>query len=219
MKIGTDGVLLGAWTSLEHDPFSILDIGSGTGILALMMAQRSNAEVIEAIEIDAQAFEQCSENFEDSPWGNRLFCYHASLLEFTKEIDDKYDLIICNPPFYSDNYKTKDKARDLARFQDPMPFEHLLFSAKSLLSAAGILSVVIPFDQESTFIHLANTYDLFPKRICRVKGNTVSPIKRSLIELYFNKNIVVFEELTIELERHKYTEDYLNLTKPFYLKM
>lgn len=99
MKIGTDGVLLGAWTSLNNNPFSVLDIGSGTGVLSLMMAQRSAAQNIEALEIDADAYEQCSENFENSSWADRLFCYHASLLEFIEEIEDTYDLIICNPPF------------------------------------------------------------------------------------------------------------------------
>jgi len=99
MKIGTDGVLLGAWATISHNPFSILDIGTGTGILALMLAQRSHAENIEAIEIDDAAFEQAADNFENSPWGDRLFCYHAAFNEFVEEIDDKYDLIISNPPF------------------------------------------------------------------------------------------------------------------------
>ena len=106
MKIGTDGVLLGAWSSIENNPFSILDIGAGTGIISLMLAQRCNAELIDAIEIDDSAYEECVENFEQSPWGDRLFCYHASLEEFVNEIEDKYDLIISNPPFYSEDYKT-----------------------------------------------------------------------------------------------------------------
>ncbi len=106
MKIGTDAVLLGSWTSITSNPFSILDIGAGTGVLGLMLAQRSNAELIDAIEIDDDAYEQCVDNFEASPWGDRLFCYHASLEEFVDEIEDSYDLIISNPPFYSDDYKS-----------------------------------------------------------------------------------------------------------------
>ncbi len=99
MKIGTDGVLLGAWTSIDKRPFAILDIGSGTGLIALMMAQRSDADMIDAIEIDGDAYEQSVENFESSPWADRLYCYHAGLDEFVDELDEKYDLIISNPPF------------------------------------------------------------------------------------------------------------------------
>lgn len=100
MKVGTDGVLLGGWTSLEHNPDSILDIGTGTGLIALMLAQRSAAETIDAVEIDESAYEQCVENFEASPWADRLFCYHAGLDEFVNEWDDTYDLIVSNPPFF-----------------------------------------------------------------------------------------------------------------------
>ena len=152
MKIGTDSVLLGAWTSVENSPFSILDIGAGTGILSLMLAQRSYAEQIEAIEIDENAYEQCAENFENSPWNERLFCYHASLLEFVEEVDDTFDLIICNPPFYSEDYKSKNNSRDLARFNDAMPVEHIIFAVANLLSESGLFSVVIPNKEELQFI-------------------------------------------------------------------
>ncbi len=144
MKIGTDGVLLGAWTSIQQNPFSILDIGAGTGIIALMLAQRSHAELIDAIEIDGDAYEQCVNNFEQSPWGDRLFCYHASLDEFVAEIEDQYDLIISNPPFYSEDYKSENQQRDLARFNDALPFDHLIESVSKLLSENGIFSVIVP---------------------------------------------------------------------------
>lgn len=219
MKIGTDGVLLGAWTSVELNPFSVLDIGAGTGVLSLMIAQRSYAENIEALEIDADAYEQCSENFENSPWADRLFCYHASLLEFVEEIDDKFDLIICNPPFYSENYKTENTSRDLARFNDAMPFEHLIFAVANLLSKDGLFSVVIPVKEERKFIELASKSGLFPNRILHVKGNPDSEIKRSLLEFSFTESATKTSQLVIETERHQYTEDYINLTKDFYLKM
>mgnify|MGYP001801172326 FL=1 len=118
MKIGTDGVLLGAWTPITNQTASILDIGTGTGIISLMVAQRSFAEVIDAIEIDTDTYEQAVENFEASPWGDRLFCYHASFQEFVAEIDEQYDLLISNPPFYAEDYKTSNKKRDIARFED-----------------------------------------------------------------------------------------------------
>ncbi len=219
MKIGTDAVLLGAWTSLKHRPISVLDIGAGTGVLSLMMAQRSAAQNIEALEIDADAYEQCTENFENSPWADRLFCYHASLLEFVEEIDDTYDLIICNPPFYSEDYKTDSKARDQARFNDAMPFEHILYAVAHLLSEAGLFSVIIPFKEESNFIDLASKVGLFPDRILQVKGHADSEIKRSLIEFSSKVSDIETAELIIETSRHNYTEDYVALTKDFYLKM
>lgn len=219
MKIGTDSVLLGAWTSLEKRPFSILDIGAGTGILSLMLAQRSNAELIDAIEIDDNAYEQCVDNFEQSPWGDRLFCYHASLEEFTEEIEDEYNLIICNPPFYSEDFKTKNKQRNLARFQDAMPFEHLLESVSKLLSENGIFSVIIPFEHEKDFIQLSSEFKLFLNRKLHVRGNPKSEIKRSLLEFSFEENKTATLSLIIETDRHQYTKDYIDLTKDFYLKM
>lgn len=219
MKIGTDGVLLGAWSSIESNPFSILDIGAGTGVLSLMLAQRSDAQVIEALEIDDKAYEQCVDNFEQSPWNDRLFCYHASLEEFAEEIDDQYDLIICNPPFYSGDYKTENARRDLARFQDAMPFEHLLESISTLLSKNGLFSVVIPFSEEEKFITLAKQFNLFTKRILHVRGNPSADIKRSLIEFSFLQSNIEVSELIIETSRHQYTENYIRLTRYFYLKM
>lgn len=219
MKIGTDAVLLGAWTSLESNPFSILDIGSGTGVISLMLAQRSSAEVIDALEIDPFAYEQCVENFESSSWSDRLFCYHASLQDFVEEIDDKYDLIVSNPPFYQEDYKSENKQRDLARFEDAMPFEHLVASASMLLSEDGIFSVIIPFKEEEHFITLASTVNLFPNRILHIKGNSSTKTVRSLIEFSFSQSEIKTEELIIETSRHQYTQDYINLTKDFYLKM
>ncbi len=219
MKIGTDSVLLGAWTSLEKTPFSILDIGSGTGVLALMLAQRSHAELIDAIEIDDNAYEQCVENFEQSPWSDRLFCYHASLEEFTDEIEDKYDLIISNPPFYSEDYKSENNQRDLARFVDAMPFEHLLESVSKLLAEDGVFSVIIPFKEETSFIALASQMNLFVNKKLHLKGTPTSDIKRSLLEFSFHESDIKTNELIIETARHQYTQDYINLTKDFYLKM
>ena len=219
MKIGTDSVLLGAWTTVEHNPYNVLDIGAGTGILSLMIAQRSNAEQIEAIEIDDEAFEQCAENFENSPWSDRLFCFHASLLEYMEAVDEKFDLIICNPPFYSEDYKTKDKSRDLARFSDAMPLEHIIFAVINFLSDKGKFSVIIPHKEEENYIEEASLIDLFPNRILRVRGNEKSDLKRSLIEFSYSERPIKISELIIETERHQYTQDYINLTKDFYLKM
>ena len=219
MKVGTDAVLLGAWSALDHMPNTILDIGSGTGILALIMAQRSTAELIDALEIDADAYEQCVHNFETSDWGDRLFCYHASLDEFVGEIEDTYDLIISNPPFYTDHFKSRNEARNKARFEDALPFEELLTSVSKLLSVTGQLNVIIPFSEEINFISLAKNVDLYPIRILRVRGQEESPVKRSLISFTFQENKIEVSELTIEITRHHYTLEYINLTKDFYLKL
>jgi tRNA1Val (adenine37-N6)-methyltransferase len=220
MKVGTDGVLLGAWCPIKNHPFSVLDIGSGTGILSLMLAQRSNAEQIDALEIDENAYEQCVENFESSPWGDRLFCFHAGLDEFMDEPEDEYDIIISNPPFYSEDYKTESGPRDLARFQDALPFEDLIEAAQLLLSENGIFAVIIPFKEEEKFIALAGDFDLLPFRITRVKGTSTTEIKRSLLAFSFiRKEKIDEDELIIETARHQYTEEYIALTKDFYLKM
>lgn len=219
MKIGTDGVLLGAWCPIDNHPFSVLDIGAGTGILSLMLAQRSSAEQIDAIEIDDNAYEQCVDNFENSSWSDRLFCFHAGLDEFMEEPEDFYDIIISNPPFYTDDYKSENEQRDLARFADALPFEDLAEAASLLLSESGIFAVIIPYKEEEKFIALAEENDLFPFKITRVKGTPTTGIKRSLLAFSKNKTAIIIDELVIETARHLYTEEYINLTKEFYLKM
>jgi tRNA1Val (adenine37-N6)-methyltransferase len=220
MKIGTDGVLLGAWTPISNNPQSILDIGTGTGVIALMLAQRSTAEQIDALEIDEEAYEQAMDNFENSPWSERLFCFHAALDEFVEEPEDEYDVIVSNPPFYSEDYKTEYNQRDLARFQDAMPFEDLIEAADLLLSENGIFSLIIPYKEEENFVALAKEYELFPFKITRVKGTPTTDTKRSLLALGRKKILDFFiDELVIETSRHIYTPEYIKLTKEFYLKM
>jgi len=219
MKIGTDAVLLGAWSSISNNPCSVLDIGSGTGILALMLAQRCQANLIDAIEIDEDAFEQCVSNFENSPWADRLFCYHAALNEFVEEIEDQYDLIISNPPFYCEDYKTGSSQRNVARFTDALPFKHLIDGVAKLLSENGVFTTVVPYKEESKLRLLASEVNLFVNRILHVKGSPSSEIKRSLIEFSFRECETLIDELIIETSRHQYTNDYINLTKDFYLKM
>ena len=224
MKIGTDGVLLGAWTPLINNPFNVLDIGAGTGILSLMIAQRSNAApnnvgIIDALEIDEDAYEQCVENFEASPWSDKLFCFHAGLDEFVDEPEDEYDLIISNLPFYTDDYKSDNVSRDLARFEDALPFEELIEAAALLLSDNGIFSVIIPYKEEERFVAMCKELDLFPLKITRVKGTPTSEIKRSLLAFCRMEQIPLIDELVIEISRHNYTPEYIELTKDFYLKM
>jgi tRNA1Val (adenine37-N6)-methyltransferase len=220
MKIGTDAVLLGAWCPIDNNPKSVLDIGTGTGIIAMMLAQRTNAPQIDAFDIDEDAYEQATENFENSPFNDRLYCFHAGLDEFIEEPEDEYDVIVCNPPFYVEDFKTGNESRDLARFQEAMPFEDLVEAADLLLSEDGIFAVIIPFKEEERFIDLCAAVELYPIKITRVRGGATTPIVRSLLAFKrFELGVVTTDELAIEINRHEYTDAYIELTKDFYLKM
>ena len=219
MKVGTDGVLLGAWTPLEHHPESILDIGAGTGLLSLMLAQRSSADVIDAIEIQDEAFEQCVENFEGSPWSDRLFAYHASLQEFAEEIGDKYELIISNPPYHSELQTSDEPNRNMARQNLFLPFQDLLEGVAKLLATNGKFAVVLPQKEVEAFTDIAASKNLYPGQILEVRGNPKSEVKRNLILFQFGHTECEYDELVIELERHEYTPAYIALTRDFYLKM
>ena len=219
MKIGTDSVLLGSWVSVNNKIQTVLDIGTGTGILALQIAQRITSETIDAIEIDALAFEQAFQNFENSPWSDRLYCYHASLEQFSKEIDDTYDLIISNPPFYTSTYKNLESSRAIARHTESLLFDNLLKNTSTLLSKNGVAAFIIPYQEESIFIELASEANLFPRKITRVKGNENAVIKRTLIELSFKNKLPKIDVLTIEINRHRYTEEYKKLVDAFYLDL
>jgi tRNA1Val (adenine37-N6)-methyltransferase len=220
MKIGTDAVLLGAWCPIDNHPNTILDIGTGSGIIALMLAQRTEAQQIDALEIEENAYEQAVDNFENSPWSDRLFCFHAGLDEFVDDPEVEYDLIVSNPPFYVEDYKTSDAQRDLARFQDAMPFEDLVAAVDLLLSDNGVFAVIIPFKEEERFIDLCAEMELFPTKITRVKGANNRPIVRSLMAFKrFELTTLTADELVIEINRHEYTDAYIELTKDFYLKM
>ena len=222
MKVGTDAVLLGAWCSLADFPNSILDIGSGTGVISLMIAQRCDALTIDAVEIDDNAYEQTVENFERSDWGDRLYCYNASFLEFVEEMNEEeetYDFIVSNPPFYTDEYESNSVSRNKARFTSSLSFENLIKGVSKILSLNGRFAVIIPFKEEINFIENAKKYNLILNRCCHVQGNLSSNVKRSLLEFSFHSKEIIKEHLIIEKGRHLYTEDYINLTKDFYLKM
>lgn len=222
MKIGTDGVLLGAWVNLKHHPYSILDIGAGTGIIALMLAQRSIAENIDAIELDESAYEQCVDNFENSHWNDRLFCYHADFMEFVEELEgETYDLIISNPPFFkpSETHNQMSPEREKARFTNNLSFENLMTGVSKLLADQGEFALIIPFYERENLINLALKNSLFLHHETKVKGHADSPYKRILLQLGKVNKEAVSDELIIEISRHQYTEKYTKLTKDFYLKM
>ena len=222
MKIGTDGVLLGAWCSLKESTKKILDVGSGTGVISLMLAQRFNNATIDSVELENNAHKQSVENFERSVWADRLFCFHSTFQDFANELKEDgqtYDLIISNPPFYTDNVKNNNRARNKARSTSFLSFVELISGVSKILSNQGEFTTIIPFKEEAKFIDISKQNNLFLNKICRVKGNNNSDIKRSLLTFSFYKKQLDENNLIIETSRHLYTDEYINLTKNFYIKM
>lgn len=218
-KVGTDGVLLGAWTNILSDCKNILDIGTGSGLIAIMMAQRTSESVyINAIDIDKTAVKQASINFNSCKWSSRLKCFHTSIQNF--QPDEKYDLIVCNPPFFSNSMPPENKQRRVARHDELLPLEELFFHANRLLSEKGSLAIILPFEKKNSAIHFAKVSNMVPHRICNIKGNKTADFKRVLLQFSVRNCNLLFEEenLIIEENRNNYTNEYKLLTKDFYLK-
>jgi len=218
MKVGTDGVLLGAWADVEGSQ-RILDIGTGTGLLALMLAQRNNEAIITAIDINQDAVIQAKENFARSKWKASLSVVHASLADFTRVNDTKFDQIICNPPFFKNAFKSHNSARNTARLNDSLPFDDLLKHACNLTHLKSRLAVVIPFEAELEFIKISERYGFFLKRVLRIQPTPSKNYSRSLIELSRQDvgQIEVSHLVVEDKGRHGYSDEYINLTKNYYL--
>lgn len=216
MKVGTDGVLLGAWTPVKSANY-ILDIGTGTGLIALMLAQRNNVAKIDALEIETLAFTEARKNFMNANWSSRLNVFHSSLQNF--KTHRQYDLIVSNPPYFTDTFKNKNTKKALARHVDNLSFKQLLLHTSALLTKQGSCAFIIPYIEEKNFINLAKQYHLYIHKITRVKGRKNLEAKRSLLYFLTVPCSCNVNELVIEIDRHIYTKDYVDLTKSFYLKM
>lgn len=216
-KVGTDGVLLGSWVQLPTNPTHILDVGSGTGLIALMMAQRfANSEII-GLEIDENAAQEAKFNFENSAWHHRLHLENMAFQNYETPL--RFDLIISNPPFYKEDTSSSHQPRDVARNMKHLPLDVLIQKSESLLKKEGVLAVIIPYSAEKEFIDLAKENQLYPIEIRNIQGRANTPIKRSLISFSKTKAKPIIKHLIIEKERHLYTQDYINLTHSFYLHM
>ncbi|MGC9373947.1 MAG: tRNA1(Val) (adenine(37)-N6)-methyltransferase [Bacteroidales bacterium] len=217
MKVGTDGVLLGAWANVENAD-RILDIGTGTGLIALMMAQRSNA-TIDAVEIESNACEQAQENVNQSQWSKRIKIIHQSFQNFATETKTKYDLIVSNPPYFQNSLTTPLEKRTKARHNTDMQLADILTGALNCLSESGTLSVILPYIEASLFIVKAAEQGLYCVRKTNVLPKPGRKPKRLLLEFKKIKKPFTEQQLVIELnKRHEYSDDYKNLTKDFYLK-
>lgn len=218
MKVGTDGVLLGAWSSVPSPGSRVLDIGTGTGLIALMIAQRAMNVEVDALEIDPSSAQQAKENFQDSPWKERIQCIQSSFQEYSSQNKNRYDLIICNPPYFSGSAKTPSKEKNLARHDDTLSLEDLFRDAVSLMKKTSIFSLILPVQKEVQAMNLSKEHQLYCKRLTRVVPTPGKAAKRLLLEFSFIPGLPREAYLTIETEtRHIYTDDYKALTDSFYL--
>lgn len=221
MKVGTDGVLLGASTPL-NEANNILDIGTGTGVIAIMLAQRSLQKVhIEAIEIDISAYQQSVENITNSPWKSQITTYHTSIQNFTKEARRQYDLIVSNPPFFLQGSKPLEEGRINARHTDSLTHEELIKCSALLLKESGLLSIILPTKEGNDFIQLARSSELYCSQYIEVRPKADKPVERLLLSFSKSKSkVCIKKELTIQYERRNdYTPEYITLTKEFYTIM
>lgn len=217
MKVGTDGVLLGAWTTIKSG--NALDIGCGSGLIALMLAQRAQNLIIDAIDVEKNACFQAEINIGKSKWSSRIAVHHASLQTFNPY--KTYDLITSNPPFFVNSYQPPQNERAIARHNEQLSFDDLLIHVIRLLKPEGVFSLILPVNEAVDFAYNAFSQGLFLNRRCEVKPNLTKATKRILLEFSKTKpNTVIEESLTIETEkRHHYTADYIKLTGNFYLKL
>jgi len=216
MKVGTDGTLLGAWTSAPAGVRRILDIGTGTGLIALMMAQRfPEAEVI-GIDIDSEAVTQATTNVVASPFSNRVRIILANIADFSVE---PFDAIVCNPPFFVDSLTCPDPSRTIARHTGSLTYKTLMQSVKRLLKDDGLFSVVVPVDYRSQLLSEAALAGLILSKECAIKTTPKKTPKRCLME--FRKQpvtLVVSTIETLEINPGQRSDWYHQLTKDFYLK-
>lgn len=214
MKVGTDGVLLGAWTPVK-DSQRILDIGTGTGLIALMLAQRSNAR-IDAVEIDKLACEEAEFNFAQSLWNDRLTVFNTDFQVFANLLCEPYDLIVSNPPFFVNSLKTKNTALSVARHNDVLTFDQLVICARKLLSNTGRLCVIIPFTSCEEFRGCARLAGFYLRQQTQIIPKFGKAPKRVLLEFTVQPGYPVNNELVILDEVGYYTEHYKTLTASYY---
>lgn len=217
MKVGTDGVLLGAWASAPERTCRILDIGTGTGLVALMMAQRYPKAFVWGIDIDSEAAKQAKDNVETSPFANRINILKGDATKLVDKIG--FDAIVCNPPYFVDSLTSPYNQRTLARHTICLTYESLMQTVNKLLKNDGMFSVIIPMENKELIVSYAALFELYISRICNIKTTPNKPPKRLLIE--FKKqysNVIDFKEEVLDTAQNKRSKWYHELTKEFYIK-
>ena len=217
MKVGTDAVLLGSWVSTEGAD-SILDIGTGTGVIALMLAQRSKAE-IDAIDIDSNACLQARENAESSPWSSQVTVHHESFQTFATRAAKRYDLVVSNPPFFVDSSKASDIERTISRHTDLLPYHELIDGVLKVLKPEGRFCMILPAKEGEVFRDMASEKHLYLCKLTRVRTRADKATEKRLL-MQFERKPSSFSENTLVIEkdeRHSYTDEYKELTREYYL--
>lgn len=215
MKVGTDAVLLGAWSDVGQSK-TILDIGSGSGIISLMMAQRSNPDTrIDAVELLKNDAQQSVENIVNSPWPDKISVTHSDIRTFTPST--KYDLIVCNPPFFSNSLLPPVEVRSRVRHDITLTLDDLISNTIRLLSPGGKLCVILPVNEGEFFIKKINTKNLFLNRLTRFYSRAGKPQERSLMEIGFIHDSLIEDSLILYQSKNQWTDEYRMLTSEFYL--
>ena len=215
MKVGTDAVLLGSWVDVRNAK-KILDVGTGSGVIALMIAQRTNNDVcIDAIEVEDEDISQAKENVLRSPWSNKIFALKTSLQNFEPAL--KYDLIVSNPPFFINSLLPPSRHRQRTRHNEQLTFEELITHSIRLLNLTGTLAVVLPFQEGNDFKQLALKNKLHLKRQLAFYSRKEKPQERWLFEFGFEPVKPKEEEIILYEAGDTKSNDYINLTKDFYL--
>ncbi|WP_367868460.1 tRNA1(Val) (adenine(37)-N6)-methyltransferase [Pedobacter sp. WC2423] len=214
MKINTDGVLLGA-VAVHPAPLNILDIGTGTGVIALMMAQRFGSALVHAVEIDDSAAGSASVNCLNSPFADRMKVFHSSFEDFDTAL--KYSLIVSNPPYFVNDLKNPEKRKEIARHADEDFFDLLLKKAAGMLTEDGLLWLILPVKQAESVVVNAVLQKLFPSKIVHVYSDQTKASFRQMICLGFADGPVVEEHLYIYEGQNLYTDQYKYLLRDFLL--
>lgn len=218
MKINTDGVLLGAWVNCDGVE-SILDIGTGSGVIAMMLAQRSAAKKIVGVEIDKESVLEAAQNMKECQWSTRLQAVHDSIQDYAKTNRSEFDLLVSNPPFFSGGTLSSTQQRSLVKHTVKLSHNDLLRSAFSLLKPDGEFCVVLPYIEGLRLVELAEQSRLYLNRICEVHSFKDSPVERLLLAFKKSKESLLKESLVIRANKDEFTEAYCALTRDFYLKM
>ncbi len=215
MAVSTDGILLGAWAKLTDDG-SILDIGTGTGLLALMCAQRTETSHITAIDLDSEAITAARKNVEQSPWANRIEVHQADIQTYSSP--HTFEHIVCNPPYFNSGETSNRQARAMARHTHSLSHQALLSTCQRLLNSCGCASFILPNAEGKAFIEMAQQQGWYVERLCFVNTTERKPAYRLLFTLVKNPCTTAQSHLTIH-QNAGYSAEFIRLTRDFYLKM